>query len=148
MKTFNRLSSDSSGSAAVEFAIIAPVLAAAVVGMIDVGQLFFERSKVNNALRLAAQTAMSDPGPEKIIDVLNTFNERSGFSDSLKFQYKAIRYCGCSDQHDHFTAVACKARCPSEDMPNIFYRISCGTNINGILLNRFEIAQSIEVQVG
>src|SRR5690606_16555561 len=131
----------------VEFAIIAPVLAAAVIGMIDVGQIFYERSKVNNALRLAAQAAMSDPGPQKVNDVLNMFKERSSFPASLNIEYNAVRYCACPDEQGHLLTVRCETRCPTSDLPSIFYKISCGTNIKGILLKKVEIAQSIEIQV-
>lgn len=140
---------DEAGTAAVEFAIVAPILAAALIGMLDVGRLLYERSDVNSALRMAAQTAMSDPGTKKITDLLRTFKSQKQFAESMSFEYSAQRYCACPDnrQYPGTIEVQCDTPCPTADSPSIFYRIEGGTRYNGIFVQDYRISKSIEVQV-
>lgn len=140
---------DASGSAAVEFAIIAPVLAAALVGMLDLGQFFYERADINSALRMAAQTAMSDPGTKKVTDVLNTFKSRKQFSGILNFEYNAVRFCACPDMSEagKMVKTSCELSCPTSVSPSVFYRISGGTKLNGILISEYKISNAIEIQI-
>lgn len=149
MQFLKSLLRDTSGSAAVEFAIIAPVIATALVGMVDLGQFFYERADVNSALRMAAQTAMSDPGTKKITDVLNTFKARKQFSGSLNFEYKATRYCACPDasEEGQISKISCELSCPMSVAPSVFYRITGGTKFNGILISEYKITNAIEVQI-
>ena len=149
MRILKTLLRDTSGSAAVEFAIIAPVLATALVGMLDLGKFFYERADINSALRMAAQTAMSDPGTKKVTDVLNTFKSRKQFSDSLNFEYKAVRYCACPDMSEtgQMTRINCEFSCTTSDSPSVFYRITGGTKFNGILISEYKIINTIEIQI-
>lgn len=140
------------GSVAVEFAIIAPILATALIGVIDVGLLLYERSDVNSALRLAAQTAMSDPGTKRVTDILNTFKSQKQFSGSINFVYKAQRYCACAEDEATMkmtkVKIDCDSLCPlTNAMPGVYYKITGGTKYEGIFIQGYKISHSIEVQV-
>lgn len=138
------------GAAAVEFAIIAPILAAATIGMIDVSMLLYERSDVGNALRMAAQTAMSDPGIKRVSATLDTFKSQKQFSSSINFEYQTMRFCACPDlsQDLPMAQVSCEKRCPSsKSSPSVFYKITSGTKYDGIILKGYRISNEIEVQV-
>lgn len=140
------------GSVAVEFAIIAPIIATAMIGLIDVGMLLYERSDINNALRLAAQTAMSDPGAKKVSDTLSIFKSQSQLSGSINFIFKTQRYCVCSEEDDKMQItrikVSCDMRCPAtNDKPQVYYSITAGTEYDGIFVRSYKITNAIEVQV-
>jgi Flp pilus assembly protein TadG len=58
---FRRLACDRRGVAAVEFAVILPVLAVALMGTIDLGSAIQQALRLEAAARAGAQYAMSTP---------------------------------------------------------------------------------------
>lgn len=59
-KIWRRLLADRRGSIAVEFAIAVPVLLTAMVGVVEVGRLFWTRHALEFAIEETARTAMID----------------------------------------------------------------------------------------
>ncbi len=58
-----RLLADRSGTSAVEFALIAPVLIAFLIGVAQLGLLFFANAGLNNAIASGARHATLFPRP-------------------------------------------------------------------------------------
>src|SRR5687767_14496661 len=60
------------GASAVEFALCAPFCTCAGIILADTGLAVHERMSLDHVLRAGAQTAMSDPGEEKVETVLES----------------------------------------------------------------------------
>src|SRR5687767_11414888 len=61
---------DTSGVAAVEFALLAPVLTFAFLSMVDLGLAANEKMRMDSALRAGAQAAFIDPGADHVREVV------------------------------------------------------------------------------
>jgi Flp pilus assembly protein TadG len=68
-------------AAAVEFALIAPLLLLLVFGIIDFGWMLMKANLVNNAARDAARVASLDGSFEDITNVVNDELESAGIDD-------------------------------------------------------------------
>ena len=58
----HRLARDASGVAAIEFAMIAPVLLALIMGIFDIGQMAYAKSVLHGAVQEAARSASLESG--------------------------------------------------------------------------------------
>ena len=79
---------DTSGAAAVEFAMIAPVLFTCIVGMLMLGMAYYEGATVQWSLERTLRAAMIDPEitPAEIEAALNERLEAIG-SPEIDFSY-------------------------------------------------------------
>jgi hypothetical protein len=84
-----RLARDRSGGAAVEFAMVAPVLFTCIVGLIMLGMAYYEGATVQWSLERTLRAAMIDPDvtPEEIEEALNAQLEIIG-SPEIEFNYE------------------------------------------------------------
>jgi Flp pilus assembly protein TadG len=82
------LARDSSGAAAVEFAMIAPVLFASICGILMLGMAYYEGATVQWSLERTLRAAMIDPDvtEQDIEDALNEQLEAIG-SPEIDFSY-------------------------------------------------------------
>ena len=82
------LSRDKSGAAAVEFAMIAPVLLTSIVGMLMLGMAYYEGATVQWSLERTLRAAMIDPdlGAAEIESMLRQELEIIGSPD-IEFSY-------------------------------------------------------------
>lgn len=82
------LKRDKSGAAAVEFAMIAPVLFTCIVGMLMLGMAYYEGATVQWSLERTLRAAMIDPDitPAEIEAALNARLEAIG-SPEIDFSY-------------------------------------------------------------
>ncbi len=60
-RLLRRIGRNSSGAAAVEFALIAPVLGGLLLPMVDFGMGAYEKMRVENAAEAGAQYALANP---------------------------------------------------------------------------------------
>lgn len=77
------LRGDNKGIGAVEFALIAPVLIAFVVGISQMGKLFFANADMKNAMAHGARAASVWPVPENDADIKAVVNERLARTGAL-----------------------------------------------------------------
>ena len=141
-----------SGVSAVEFALIAPVLALSLVGMADVGLALYERMAIDHVLRAGAQAAMSDPGEAQVRNVLQSTLGQAGAPSGVVFDL-VKRYCACPDDADvaPTAAPACTITCPGSVRPFVFYKVQASKPYDAMSLPEFladfRLSSSFQVQV-
>ena len=64
------LASDEGGAAAIEFAVLAPVLVLACLATIDLGLAFNQRMTIDAMVRAGVEPALADPGVDKVRDIV------------------------------------------------------------------------------
>lgn len=84
-----RLCDGDEGVAAVEFAILAPVLASSLLLMADIGLAVSQKMEMDSAVRTAAQLSMADPG------IVSTQAALDTLTDGKAFAATASLYCAC-----------------------------------------------------
>lgn len=105
--TYRRYKQDKKGVAAVEFALIAPVLALLLIGIIDFGFYINAEMKVEAMARSAAEYVRNGGDPDNITDDILAFAVSSdganSFEDNLRLETSTVCECDggevidCSD---------------------------------------------------
>lgn len=148
-----RLRSDRRGASAVEFALIAPLIATALLGVVDLGRAEYEKMSLDHALRAAAQKAMSDPGTAAVEQVLReaaaaNFTDANGVLSSDLTIAPPARFCACPDNMT--AAVACSTTCPNGRHTYVYYKMTASKAFTGFLIGRIEqvnLNASAQVQI-
>jgi Flp pilus assembly protein TadG len=127
-----------SGAAAVEFALLVPPLALGLLMMVDVGLALFEKMRLTQALRPAAQLALAQVTDEGQL--------MSAVRASLPSAWSAVtvnvsRSCECAG-----TGASCNVLCQGGQPPAIFTTVAADKGYTPILLPPFSIATAIEVR--
>jgi pilus assembly protein CpaE len=138
------------GVSAVEFALIAPVFAIALVAMVDVGLALYERMAIDHVLRSGAQAAMSDPDPDHVLKVM-----QSTISGSFADNPSGIsldmpkRYCACPENPavDPDSAPDCTVTCADSALPYVYYRMAASKTYRGIFIPGIPLASTVQVQI-
>lgn len=140
------------GVSAVEFGLLAPfLLFFPLLSMVDVGMAISERMTVDSVLRAGAQEAMTDPGKDKVLEVLAATAEKNfplpdgTEPDGLNTPRFTVDYpvCDCPEQQD----VSCSATCVGNVSTSIFYRLTGEKTYTGNFLPPFDLAPSVRVQI-
>lgn len=142
-RTYETLANGESGVAAVEFALIAPILIAAVLTMSDLGFAIHERSEIDQALRNGAQHAISDPGETEVEALLNLVDPTGAGRDQTAFT--VTRFCACDETPDIQTL--CSTTCAGDKPTSIFYNLIGTREFSGFLLPAVTLNRSSLVQV-
>lgn len=123
------------GAAAVEFALIAPALVAAILAMADVGLALNARMNMDTILRSAAQVAMTDPGLTGLQTSLTALSGGTGFTATAQLR------CDCG------TVAGCTTTC-STPTDYVGYRLSAtGTYSSIVTALTLNLSSDIEVLV-
>lgn len=125
------------GNAAIEFALILPIVVLLAFGAYDHGSAYIEGVRLTGAARAGAQQALYDPavwddtsGAERL-----ALEEYVGhaLTDAqilaLNVSAAANTFCGCSDG----TTLACSGTCPGGDRAGRFLRVALSTAVPVIL---------------
>ncbi|MDK1385675.1 AAA family ATPase [Sinorhizobium sp. 8-89] len=152
-KKVGEFKASETGASAVEFALIAPVLALALVAMADLGFAIYERMTLDHALRAGAQAAMADPGATQVYKVMQSTLAKS--ANLANTTVAAVtRYCACPENADvkPETAPECgKTPCANSAPELIFYRLDAATLYRPMsapeVLPDFDLNSSIQVEV-
>ncbi|MBF0325440.1 TadE/TadG family type IV pilus assembly protein [Magnetospirillum moscoviense] len=131
-----RLIRDQTGASAVEFALVAPMLIALVLGLVDFGQAMRERMQLTAAAHAGIQYAALNPNNLGGISGAVT---ASGSIPSARLSITTSTACECSDG----TSVACAGgACPvgsprtyvtvtvAESYPLLFHYPGLGTSVS------------------
>jgi Flp pilus assembly protein TadG len=102
------------GNAAVEFALMAPVLLTVIAGLIDFGMGAYEAMSLRSAARAAGQFAMKYPtdtaGIAAVVTAATTL-------DAQALTVTSSRFCKCSNG----TTVTCDSQACSGNTPQLKY---------------------------
>lgn len=132
-----RFRGDRSGNAAVEFAILLPILLMLLLGTIDLGLGFQEKVKLQSALNSGMQHAMQTQGAN--VDVTRQVISY-GLNSAATVEIEAL--CRCSGQ-----ASSCGSSC-SPGM-NCFVAASVSMPYRTMLFEmEMELAANFEIYVG
>jgi Flp pilus assembly protein TadG len=125
----SRAVGDVRGVAAIELAIIAPILAVMIVGTVDLGLGIYCKMRVQNAAQAGAEYA-----------ALNGFNS-NGISDAvlsattspgLVASPAPSQFCGCATNAG-ITTAACGSTCPGGSAPGSYAKVSAQNSYTTLL---------------
>lgn len=130
---------DRKGVSAVEFALVAPVLVIGLLGVVDLGNIVYQRADMESALRAGVQYFMNGGDDlAKAEDVVNV----SWTTKPEGVSIVADRFCMCGAV-EH----ACNELCDDETYPQSFNRLRAVATFPGILTESGHAAQqSIRVR--
>lgn len=140
------------GVAAVEFALVAPILGFILLASIDLGLAVSERMAIDHVLRAGAQSAIPDPGEATVVDVMRTTAQTnfalSGTAtetgDSV-LALSAARYCACPESVGF--AVACSTVCSGSKPTFIYYRMTATKTFTGWITPQIAFDRAAQVQI-
>lgn len=132
-----------SGVAAVEFALIAPILIGAVLSMADIGLAIHERAEMDQALRNGAERAIYDPGVLEVEAVLAAVDESGAGRDDTVFSVN--RFCACPESSG--TATSCFTSCSNDRPTSIYYELRGSRNFKGFLFPAQTLQRTNNVQI-
>lgn len=99
-----RLAADCSGMTIIEFAIVTPVFLLMVMGLLDLGQLFYARSMLNGAVEEAARSSSLETGDTSAADArvaeLVDHIAPESIMTSLRVSYRGFEDVGRPEQWD------------------------------------------------
>lgn len=122
-----RIARDERGASAVEFALIAPVLAGALVGLIELGHVIYQRTDMHGALRSGAQYVLNGG---RDLEIAGEIVRRSWSSMPEDGVVEALRYCLCNE-----VAHACNAPCSDGSIPEAFISLTAHATLGGIVVD-------------
>lgn len=138
-----------SGVSAVEFALVAPLLILGAFATADAGRAIYERMMIGQALRAAAQGAMTGADADGIRAVFEAvasenFALAEGDTSGPGALSVAVEsYCACPGET--FVQLACTALCDSEAGATRFWHLTASKTFDGIILPGFPISGAIDV---
>lgn len=142
-----------SGVSAIEFALLAPMMALGLVAMSDVGLALHERMSIDHILRAGAQAAMTDPGRAAVDRVMQA--SLAGVPALAGATLKpAVRYCACPENASAppDPTVSCQTLvCDLSASPYVYYRLEASKPYSPMsvpeALPDFTLSSSMQVQV-
>lgn len=143
MQALRRFLQDISGVAAIEFALIAPLLCAALLAAVDLGAVLGERQALDHVLRAGAQGAMADRGSASVLATMQTVATDAFPAGGITLS--ADRFCACPSSPGN--ATACGTICAQSQPTLIFYRLAALRQFHGSVYPRFDFAPVLQVQV-
>lgn len=134
-----RFAQDESGVSAVEFALTVPVLLISLLGVVDIGNVVYQRADMESALRAGIQYFMN--GGDDLAKAEQVVNA-SWTTKPEGVSVIAERFCMCG-----VTTHVCNALCDDDTYPMSFNRIRAIATFPGILMeDDHEAEQSVRVR--
>lgn len=112
------------GTAAVEFSLIVPVLAALLLGVFDLGRMTYDRTDLHSAVRGGAQYFMA--GGEDIDEAISIVN-RSWTNRPENAQVTVVKCCKCAE-----VDAPCGQLCPDGSVPDIMHELEATAYFTGV----------------
>lgn len=132
MRLASRFVRDRRGASAVEFALIAPVLAVVLLGIAEIGQVIYQRTDMHGALRSGGQYILNGG---RDLDVAEEIVTRSWNSRPEDGVAEAIRFCLC-EQVEH----ACSSPCADDSVPEAYITLRAHGTLGGVVVEVGESA--------
>lgn len=115
------------GAAAVEFAIIAPILIAALTGIVDYGLAMYNKMELMGAVRAGAQVALIDYTDTTAIKQAVVDSTNAGITTA---DVTTTQFCECADG----STITCGNTCADSSSNRYFMTISATQNYTLMLL--------------
>ena len=114
------------GSVAIELALLAPVLAAILLGSVDLGSYIYEKMQIQSASRAGAQYAVQSPGNSQDPVSIAVAVRASSTDLATGATITTETFCSCSDGSE--TAVSgttgCGGSCTGGEFPALSVRVT------------------------
>ncbi len=138
-KNLKSLKQDTSGASAVEFGLTVPVLLICLLGVVDLGNVVYQRGDLEAALRSGIQYFMSGgtdlAEAEAIVDAAWTHRPEGAVVVAEKF-------CLCGT-----TVSICTQLCGDDTYPVSYQRLTVNVTFEGIITeDTYEASQSVRVR--
>ncbi len=117
-----RFRRSSSGGAAIELAVIFPVLLLLFIGAVDYGRLYYTSITVANAARAGAEYGARDFTTSGDTEAMKTFAQQDG-QEAGTLTLSARRYCQCAGAANGCTA------CSGGAAPDVFIEVTASKNV-------------------
>lgn len=142
-----RFAGDMSGVAAIEFALLAPILLTMLLACIDLSGVLADRTALDHVLRSGAQAAMADSGTATALaEMQGAASDRFTLGTGAgQLALDAQKFCACPGSPS--SATGCGTICTGNQPTLIFYRLTATKSFSGILFPRFDFAPVLQVQV-
>lgn len=112
------------GAAAIEFAIVGPMLVMLATGMYDLGTLLYRQMEVSNAARVgAANVTLRGWDVSNIIQAVRDANGNS----TINAAPAPNLFCGCTEPASGVVAATCDSPCPNGDIARKYARVNAMT---------------------
>lgn len=139
MTLFKKFSRNESGVSAIEFALIAPVLLFSLLGVVDIGNVVYQRSDMEAALRSGIQYFMN--GGDDLARA-ETVVKDAWTTKPDGVSVVAERFCLCGT-----TPHACNVLCDDDTYPASYNRLRATATFPGILTeDAHDASQSVRVR--
>lgn len=115
------------GSAAIELAVVSPLLLLLIIGVLDYGRAFYTSITVANAARAGAEYGAEGPVQSANIAGMMDFAQGDG-QDAGTLTLSARRYCECAG-----TAAACTTACAGGAAPDVFVEVTATKALSMLL---------------
>jgi len=122
-----RFSKTERGSAAVELAVISPLLLLLIIGVLDYGRAFYTSITVANAARAGAEYGAQGPVESGNIDGMKDFAQGDG-QEAGTLTLSARRYCECGG-----AAAPCTTACAGGAAPAVFVEVTATKPLSMLL---------------
>ncbi len=114
------------GSVAIELALLTPVLAALLIGSVDLGTYIYEKMQLQSASRAGAQYAIQSDGNAEDTAGISAAVLASSADLDAGVAITSAAFCGCIDGSE--TALSdttgCSTTCPGGDFPGLSVRVT------------------------
>jgi Flp pilus assembly pilin Flp len=120
-----RIAADRSGMAAIEFLMVAPLMAAALVLTLDVSLYVVNRTRMHSGIRAGIQYLMDNGRDLNQLENLVSSSWSNKPSDAV---VSSQRYCLCSD-----VVHACNTLCGDGTAPESYFSINASGTLEGFM---------------
>ena len=127
MNMAKRFAAGSAGGAAVEMAVIFPMLVLLVIGIVDYGRVFYTSVTVANAARAGAEFGSHDPAFSGDTIGMKAFAQLDG-QEAGSLGLSARRYCECAG-----ASASCTSLCGGGAAPEVFVEVIASKTLNTLL---------------
>ncbi|MFZ5618542.1 MAG: TadE/TadG family type IV pilus assembly protein [Pseudomonadota bacterium] len=146
------LRKNASGSAAVEFAIGAPVLLVGLIIVTDIGLAISDRMNLDQSVRAGAEFAMNSVEDETTLEDMVKSAATGAYGAALNDVNSSdiptvdvTRTCECPDAPG--VSSSCTTLCTGDVPPSIYYDFLASKNYQGIFIPDFTLETEMTVQV-
>ena len=119
------------GVAAVEFAMVVPVLSLLLIGIVDYGMFINKKMQLQDLSRTVAQYVVQggsdDDVMENIIETSNFYTSAQAIGQTITVTTEQV--CECADGN----SVSCSSTCNSGDYMRNYYTVMLGSTYEPIL---------------